>query len=69
MVFIEGFLKKGKFDERETFIKNLMKITPNVKYDLYGMNNNQPIWADNFINKLSNSKMGLNLSQGTSKIL
>ncbi len=59
-----GVLKKGKFDERETFIQDLMKMTPNVKYDLYGMNNNQPIWADNFINKISNSKMGLNLSQG-----
>ena len=59
-----GVLKKGKYDERETFIQDLMKMTPNVKYDLYGMNNNQPIWADNFINKISNSKMGLNLSQG-----
>ena len=28
------------------------------------MDNNQPIWADNFINKISKSKMGLNLSQG-----
>ena len=28
------------------------------------MNDNQPIWADNFINKISRSKMGLNLSQG-----
>jgi len=28
------------------------------------MNNNQPVWADNFINKIANSKMGLNLSQG-----
>ena len=59
-----GVLKKGKYDERETFIQDLMRMTPNVKYDLYGMNNNQPIWADNFINKISNSKMGLNLSQG-----
>ena len=59
-----GVLKKGKYDERETFIQELMKMTPNVKYDLYGMNDNQPIWADNFINKISNSKMGLNLSQG-----
>ena len=59
-----GVLKKGKFDEREIFIKKLKKLTPNVKYDLYGMENNQPIWADNFINKISKSKMGLNLSQG-----
>ena len=59
-----GVLKKGKFDERENFIKKLKKLTPNIKYDLYGMNNAQPIWADDFINKISKSKMGLNLSQG-----
>ena len=59
-----GVLKKGKFDERELFIENLKKLTPNIKYDLYGMENNQPVWADNFINKISKSKMGLNLSQG-----
>ena len=28
------------------------------------MEDHQPVWADNFINKISNSKMGLNLSQG-----
>ena len=55
---------KGKFDEREIFIQKLKKLTPNIKYDLYGMENNQPVWADNFINKISKSKMGLNLSQG-----
>ena len=59
-----GVLKKGKFDERELFIENLKKLTPNIKYDLYGMEDNQPVWADNFINKISKSKMGLNLSQG-----
>ena len=59
-----GILKKGKFDQRETFIENLQKLLPNAKFDLYGMRNNQPIWADNFINALSNSKIGLNLSQG-----
>ena len=59
-----GVLKKGKFDEREIFINKLKKLTPNIKYDLYGMDSNQPIWADNFINKISKAKMGLNLSQG-----
>ncbi len=59
-----GVLKRGKFDDREIFIDKLKKLTPNIKYDLYGMENNQPIWADNFINKISKSKMGLNLSQG-----
>ena len=28
------------------------------------MYNSQPIWADNFLNKVSNSYMGLNLSRG-----
>ena len=60
-----GVLKKGKFDEREKFIAKLQEMLPDVKFDLYGMKNNQPIWADNFINALSNSKIGLNLSQGT----
>ena len=59
-----GVLKKGKFDERENFISNLQRLIPNIKFDLYGMKNIQPIWADNFINALSKSKIGLNLSQG-----
>ena len=59
-----GVLKKGKYDLRENFIDLLKRLTPNIKYDLYGMKDNQPIWADNFINKISQSKMGLNLSQG-----
>ena len=59
-----GVLKKGKYDERERFIEKLKLLTPNIKYDLYGMEKNQPVWADNFINRISKSKMGLNLSQG-----
>ena len=61
-----GNLKKGKFDKREEFIEKLIKKTPNIKYDLYGLKNIQPIWADNFKDALSKSKMGLNLSQGKS---
>ena len=59
-----GVLKKGKFDERENFITKLQALVPNIKFDLYGMKNHQPVWADNFINALSRSKIGLNLSQG-----
>ena len=59
-----GVLKKGKYDLRENFIDQLRRLTPNIKYDLYGMKDNKPIWEDNFINKISQSKMGLNLSQG-----
>jgi len=59
-----GILKKGKFDKREIFINKLIKITPNIKFDVYGMNKMQPIWADNYIRMISQSKMGLNISQG-----
>ncbi len=59
-----GILKKGKFDQRETFINELIDITPNIRFDLYGMNNIQPIWADNYLLAISQCKIGLNLSQG-----
>jgi len=59
-----GILKKGKFDDREIFINKVVKKSPNIRFDLYGMNNKQPIWADNFIDIISQSKIGLNLSQG-----
>ena len=59
-----GKLKKGKHDERADFINRLVEITPNVKFDLYGINNIQPIWADSFLKSISNAKMGVNLSRG-----
>ena len=59
-----GILKKGKFDKRENFLKKLTKKLPNIKFDLYGIDNKQPIWADNFIESISQSKIALNLSQG-----
>ena len=59
-----GILKKGKFDEREIFFEKLKKKLPNVKFDLYGVKNTQPIWANNFINAISESKIAINLSQG-----
>jgi len=59
-----GFLKKGKNDDREKFINDLIKINKNLSYDIYGMNNIQPIWGEKFITKISNCYMGLNLSRG-----
>jgi glycosyltransferase involved in cell wall biosynthesis len=59
-----GILKRGKFDPRENFINKLIKKIPNIRFDLYGMHEKQPVWADNFINVISQSKIGLNLSQG-----
>ncbi len=59
-----GSLKKGKSDDREIFINKLIKRNKDIKFDIYGMNNVQPIWGDDFINKISNSSMGINLSRG-----
>ena len=65
MVFIEENLKIGKTDDRVKFFKNsLQEITPDVKFDIYGINKVQPIWADHYFKTISNSKMGLNLSRG-----
>ena len=59
-----GGLKSGKKDDREFFINKLIKLNPKLKFDIYGMNDVQPIWAEAFINRISNSYMGLNLSRG-----
>jgi hypothetical protein len=59
-----GGLKKGKTDDREIFINKLIKKNNKINFDIYGMNNVQPIWGDKFLSKISNSSMGLNLSRG-----
>ena len=59
-----GVLKSGKDDDRSTFLKKLISKTPNIKFDIYGLDKVQPIWADHYFKTISNSKMGLNLSRG-----
>ncbi len=59
-----GVLKKGKFDDRENIINFLIKKNPHLKFNVFGMNNVQPIWGDEFKKNLYNSKIALNLSQG-----
>ena len=59
-----GVLKRGKFDERENLINYLIKKNPHLKFNIFGMNNIQPIWGDEFKKNLFNSKIALNLSQG-----
>tara|TARA_B100000767_G_scaffold264870_1_gene280277 strand:+ start:120 stop:2234 length:2115 start_codon:yes stop_codon:yes gene_type:complete len=59
-----GGLKRGKYDDREMYINKLLKKNNNIKFDIYGMNNVQPIWGDDFIEKISKSSMGINLSRG-----
>jgi glycosyltransferase involved in cell wall biosynthesis len=59
-----GVLKSGKGDNRSYFINQLKEKTPNVKFDLYGLDKKQPVWADHYFKVISNAKMGLNLSRG-----
>ncbi len=59
-----GTLKKRKKDNREIFLRNLLNINSEIRFNVLGINNNQPIWAENFRRELSKSKMALNLSQG-----
>jgi len=60
-----GTLKSGKIDDREFFIQKLIKFNSEIKFHIFGIKK-QPIWAENFKNELSKSKMALNLSQGSS---
>ena len=59
-----GELKKGKIDFREFFINKLIKRNNDIKFDVYGMNNVQPIWGEQFLKRISNCYMGINLSRG-----
>ncbi len=59
-----GVLKTGKTDDRVNFVNKLIKLTQNAKFDVYGINNIQPIWADHYFKTIENAKMGLNLSRG-----
>ncbi len=59
-----GKLKSRNADDREIFINKLLNISKSIKFDLYGVNKIQPIWADQFFQVISNAKMGLNLSRG-----
>ena len=60
-----GQLKNRSIDDREKFIKSLINKCKNIRFDIFGMDNVQPIWADQYFKNISNSKMGLNLSRGT----
>ena len=59
-----GSLKSRTFDDREVFIKRLIEKSKDIKFDIFGINKVQPIWADQYFKTISNSKMGLNLSRG-----
>ena len=59
-----GSLKSRTIDDREIFIKKLVNQSRDIKFDIFGIDKVQPIWADQYFKTISNSKMGLNLSRG-----
>ncbi len=59
-----GTLKKGKIDNREYFLKKLVETNNEIRFNLFGIDNKQPVWAEEFKQELNKSKMALNLSQG-----
>ena len=59
-----GNLRRDKIDEREVFINKLIHRCKNIKFDIYGMFNIQPIWGNEFLKRLSNSRLAINLSRG-----
>ena len=59
-----GVLKSGKTDDRIKFLQKLINMTPDTKFDIYGIDKIQPIWADHYFKTIQNAKMGLNLSRG-----
>ena len=61
-----GTLKYGKSDNREFLLRELIKLNSEIKFNIFGIDNKQPIWAENFKHELSKSKIALNLSQGSS---
>ncbi len=59
-----GTLKKGKIDNREFFLNKLINLNNEIRFNIFGIKDSQPIWAENFKKELTKSKMALNLSQG-----
>ena len=59
-----GTLKKGKSDEREEFINEIISDLPQFKFAQFGLNNFEPIWGANYYHYLSKTKMALNISRG-----
>ena len=54
---------KENLDPRVQFITQLTENLPNVKFNLFGMKNIQPVWANNFLNEISKCYMGICLQR------
>ena len=64
-----GVLKKGRIDERDSFIKFLSTKLKKYKTFFPGYNNVQPIWGEDFYKVIKQSKICINYSRGKYKNL
>tara|TARA_Y100000590_G_C15713019_1_gene1010945 strand:+ start:74 stop:2206 length:2133 start_codon:yes stop_codon:yes gene_type:complete len=62
-----GTIKAGKKDERETFVKQLIKLNKDIKFDIYGFNERNPVWSESFYSAISRSSMAVNINRGKPK--
>ena len=62
-----GIIKTGKKDEREYFLNKLLNLTKDIKFDIYGYNERNPVWSESFYSAISKSFMAINLNRGKSK--
>ena len=62
-----GIIKSGKKDERESFIKELIDLNKDIKFDIYGYKDRNPVWSESFYSAISRSSMAVNLNRGKSK--
>ena len=62
-----GVIKSGKKDEREDFIKKLILLNKDIKFDIYGYNDRNPVWSESFYSAISRSSMAVNLNRGKPK--
>jgi hypothetical protein len=59
-----GNLKRNKIDERFNFLKLLISKSSDITYNVFGFNNIEPVWGNNFFEEISKCKFALNLSRG-----
>ncbi len=62
-----GIIKSGKKDEREKFVKDLIQINKDIKFDIYGFNDRNPVWSESFYSAISRSSMAVNINRGRPK--
>jgi hypothetical protein len=59
-----GGLRNNSKDERESFLKKIIKKNDNINFHILGINQDRPKWNFNFYKEISLCKMALNLSRG-----